>query len=103
MPTYEYRCPKCGHEYEKLQKITDNSRAKCPTCGTRGERVISAGAGFIFKGSGFYITDYKKKSVEEKAEKPETAAKPDKADKTGKTDKPANNSKSKSPKAGADS
>lgn len=60
MPTYAYRCKSCGHEYEKLQKITDASRAKCPQCGKRGERVISGGAGIVFKGSGFYETDYKR-------------------------------------------
>jgi putative FmdB family regulatory protein len=60
MPTYAYRCPSCGHEYERLQKITDKTLAKCPKCGTRGERQISGGAGLVFKGSGFYITDYKR-------------------------------------------
>jgi putative FmdB family regulatory protein len=60
MPTYRYRCPKCGHEYDKFQKITDESRVPCPECGARGERVITGGAGLVFKGSGFYITDYKR-------------------------------------------
>jgi len=60
MPTYGYRCPTCGHEYEKLQKISDATRIKCPRCGKRGERLISGGAGIIFKGSGFYETDYKR-------------------------------------------
>ncbi len=60
MPTYGYRCPTCGHEYEKLQNISDATRIKCPRCGKRGERLISGGAGIIFKGSGFYETDYKR-------------------------------------------
>lgn len=60
MPTYSYRCPKCGHEYERLQRITDNTRARCPRCRTRGERRITGGGGLVFKGSGFYITDYKR-------------------------------------------
>ena len=59
MPTYEYRCPK-GHEFEVVQRITDRSRAKCPRCGLVAERQMSGGGGLIFKGSGFYITDYGK-------------------------------------------
>ncbi len=59
MPTYEYRCPE-GHAFERFQKITDSSRVKCPECGRVARRVISGGAGLIFKGSGFYITDYGK-------------------------------------------
>ena len=60
MPTYGYRCPACGHEYDKLQKISDLTRAECPECGTPGERIISGGVGVVFKGSGFYETDYKR-------------------------------------------
>ncbi len=60
MPTYSYRCPQCGFGYDKFQKISDTTLAKCPECGTRGERVITGGAGLLFKGSGFYITDYKR-------------------------------------------
>lgn len=67
MPTYTYKCPSCGHEYEKIQKMTDNSRAKCPQCQARGVRVITGGGGLIFKGSGFYITDYKRAPEKEKA------------------------------------
>jgi putative FmdB family regulatory protein len=59
MPTYEYQCPK-GHTFELFQRISDKPVAKCPTCGARAKRVISGGAGLIFKGSGFYITDYGK-------------------------------------------
>lgn len=86
MPTYSYRCPGCGHDYTKFQKITDKSRAKCPECGTRGERIITGGGGLIFKGSGFYITDYKR-AGDKQADKPEAGdgkksdAKPDSAKK----------------------
>jgi putative FmdB family regulatory protein len=59
MPTYEYRCPE-GHVFEKLQKMSDKSQAKCPVCGKPATRKISGGAGLVFKGSGFYITDYGK-------------------------------------------
>ena len=66
MPTYEYRCP-LGHEFERFQKMTDPPRAKCPVCGRNAVRQISGGAGLIFKGSGFYITDYRSKDYKEKA------------------------------------
>ena len=59
MPTYEYQCPE-GHRFEKFQKMTDKPRAKCPVCGKSATRKISGGAGLVFKGSGFYITDYGK-------------------------------------------
>ena len=59
MPTYEYECPE-GHTFEKFQKITDKPRAKCPECGKPATRKISGGAGLVFRGSGFYITDYGK-------------------------------------------
>jgi len=60
MPTYEYRCPK-GHGFEKFfQTMNDQRRVRCPTCGKSAERIISGGAGLVFKGSGFYITDYKR-------------------------------------------
>ena len=59
MPTYEYACP-AGHEFEKFQRITEKPRARCPTCGRAATRKISGGAGLVFKGTGFYITDYGK-------------------------------------------
>ena len=71
MPTYEYRCPD-GHQFEKFQKITEKPRAKCPVCGKPGTRIISGGAGLVFRGSGFYITDYGKdgKGPRKSEEKP---------------------------------
>jgi putative FmdB family regulatory protein len=59
MPTYEYLCPD-GHVFDKFQKMTEKPRAKCPACGKPAARKISGGAGLVFKGSGFYITDYGK-------------------------------------------
>jgi putative FmdB family regulatory protein len=59
MPTYEYQCPE-GHLFETLQKMSDKSQARCPICGKPATRKISGGAGLVFKGSGFYITDYGK-------------------------------------------
>lgn len=79
MPTYAYTCPN-GHEFEVFErKITDKTRAKCPTCGKMATRQISGGAGLVFKGSGFYVTDYKggkKDSAKEGGEK-KPESKPD--------------------------
>lgn len=65
MPTYEYACPKCGYTFEQFQSMKDEPLKKCPKCKKTGiKRLIGGGAGLIFKGSGFYITDYKKKGGE---------------------------------------
>lgn len=68
MPTYEYRCPSCGNEFEKFQRMSDEAVAACTACGESAERRISAGAGLLFKGSGFYITDYRSDSYKKAAE-----------------------------------
>jgi putative FmdB family regulatory protein len=75
MPTYDYRCDACRHEFDAFQSITDAALRKCPKCGkSKLRRLIGAGAGIIFKGSGFYETDYKRSRTPEKggeaAEKP---------------------------------
>jgi len=61
MPLYEYECKKCGHRFEKIQKFSDKMVKKCPECGGQVEQMISAPA-VQFKGSGWYVTDYAKKS-----------------------------------------
>ena len=61
MPLYEYKCKKCGHQFEKIQKFSDKMVKKCPDCGGLVEQMISAPA-VQFKGSGWYVTDYAKKS-----------------------------------------
>ncbi len=64
MPTYEYACSKCGHHFEQFQSMRDLSLTKCPKCKKPAlKRLIGGGAGLIFKGSGFYITDYKNKGM----------------------------------------
>jgi len=69
MPTYAYRCRKCEHAFEEFHGIRDSKPRKCPRCGARADRVPAGGAGLLFKGSGFYITDYRSKSYREKAKK----------------------------------
>ncbi len=66
MPTYDYECRK-GHRFELFQKMTDEPVAKCPDCGAEASRQISGGAGFLFKGEGFYITDYRSDDYRKKA------------------------------------
>ncbi len=67
MPIYEYRCPSCGAEFERFQKISDDSRPSCEVCGAEHvDRLISASA-FHLKGSGWYVTDYKGKNAGNKA------------------------------------
>jgi len=62
MPTYDYACSRCGHTFEQFQSITSAPLKKCPKCGKSAlKRLVGGGAGLIFKGSGFYLTDYKKK------------------------------------------
>ena len=64
MPTYEYQCKMCGHQVEEFQSILEEQLKHCPKCGTDNlVRVIGTGAGLIFKGTGFYLTDYKKSHV----------------------------------------
>jgi putative FmdB family regulatory protein len=101
MPTYEYQCPD-GHVFEKFQKMTDKPRAKCPVCGKPATRKISGGAGLVFKGSGFYITDYGKDGKGPRkadADKPAAESKPDAAAKAEKSEaKPAPKTEAKSAK-----
>jgi putative FmdB family regulatory protein len=63
MPTYQYQCEACGHELDEFQSMTESPLIRCPSCNTESlVRVLGTGAGLIFKGTGFYLTDYKKES-----------------------------------------
>ena len=69
MPTYEYACKACGHQFEEFQSMSAKPLRKCPECGKQQlERLIGAGAGLIFKGGGFYETDYRSDSYKKSAD-----------------------------------
>ena len=68
MPTYEYRCSECSHEFEFIQKMVDDPLTECPECGGKVKRLIGSGAGIIFKGQGFYETDYRSEKYKKQAE-----------------------------------
>ena len=69
MPTYEYECQKCHHHFEVFQSIKDKPKSVCPKCKGKVKRLLGTGAGIIFKGSGFYVTDYRKPGYAEAAKK----------------------------------
>lgn len=92
MPTYEYVCDACEHEFEEFQSMSAKHLKKCPACGkNKLRRLIGTGAGIIFKGSGFYETDYRgdgyKKDQKADSEKKTEKKSDSKSDKTSKTDK----------------
>ena len=68
MPTYDYECESCDHQFEVFQSIKDKPRKRCPKCGKGVKRLIGAGSAVIFKGSGFYQTDYRSSDYKKKAE-----------------------------------
>jgi putative FmdB family regulatory protein len=81
MPTYQYQCKKCGHELEEFQSIKEEPLTLCPQCKTNSlARVMGTGGGVIFKGSGFYLTDYKNAKSPSTSTKKETKSTPDKKD-----------------------
>ena len=118
MPTYGYECTACGHNFDVVSKMSAKpTPRKCPVCGGRANRQISGGAGFLFKGEGFYVTDYRSEEYrsrekaekkggdgEGKPERPAEAAKPDSAaaEKTGEksAEKPVKKKKGKGKKDG---
>ena len=92
MPTYEYECTSCGHKFECFQSIMDKPKKRCPKCRRKVKRLISGGGGFLFRGNGFYTTDYRSKDYKEKAKAEKESSTPaaSKKDKTpaGKPDAP---------------
>ena len=87
MPMYEYACRQCGNRFEKKQSFADAPIEICPSCGGQVKRVIHA-AGIVFKGSGFYTTDYRSEGYKEAAKKESDAgSKSEKSDKSDKSDK----------------
>ena len=83
MPTYEYKCSDCGHEFEIIQSMKDEPLKKCPNCGkNKLRKIISGGVGVIFKGSGFYQTDYVDKKSKLAAKKSESTSVSDAVTKT---------------------
>lgn len=95
MPTYEYKCPQCGSEFEAVRKMTAKPGARCPECGGKAERQLSASS-LVFKGSGFYITDYKRAG--EKKETAEGAGKSAGEKPAGEKPAAESSAKPKSPK-----
>jgi putative FmdB family regulatory protein len=107
MPTYEYVCAKCGHEFEKIQSMADAALTVCPKelCGLKKwgkgkvKRAISAGAGLIFKGSGFYITDYRSENYKAGAKQDAAPASSGDSAKSSGESKPAASSGESKPAA----
>ena len=98
MPTYEYRCPQ-GHGFEKFfPQMTNRRRLRCPTCGQLAERLISGGGGLVFKGSGFYITDYKRAGSKPPESEPKSEPKPESKAEAKPESKPGSESASTSHK-----
>ncbi|MBM3859678.1 MAG: zinc ribbon domain-containing protein [Verrucomicrobia bacterium] len=76
MPTYEYECLKCHHRFDVFQRITEPPKKSCPQCRGRVRRLMGTGAGLLFKGSGFYITDYRKPGYKQAVKSETTTPKP---------------------------
>jgi len=99
MPTYEYRCEKCGYMFEAFQTMSEPPVEKCPLCTGKVKRIISGGAGLIFKGSGFYITDhrsreYKAAAKKERAETSKVSSTDSSSADTSKSSSPSGSSSS---------
>ena len=87
MPTYEYQCQKCRRRHEAFQSITAKPLTTCPRCKGKLKRLIGSGSGFLFKGSGFYITDYRSKGYQDAKKRDEQSKPSSSSDKKGPSDK----------------
>jgi putative FmdB family regulatory protein len=95
MPTYEYRCKSCGHEFEEFQTMSSDPLLMCPKCAKPMlKRLMSSGVGLIFKGSGFYLTDYKKSNTSSSSST-KSESKPDAESKAKPDSKKGSKSESK--------
>lgn len=106
MPTYDYICDACEHAWELFQKITDDPVKKCPECGKKkAVRQFGTGAAIMFKGSGFYETDYRSDSYKKSAEadKPKASDSKDSGSKDSKSDSSSNSAASKTSSSTSDS
>lgn len=101
MPTYDYRCDACEHSWEQFQSITAEPEKKCPACGKKkARRIIGPGGGFIFKGSGFYLTDYRSESYKEGAK---ADSKPAASNESSKSDSKSESKSEPTPAAKSES
>ena len=101
MPTYDYICENCGHEFERFQSITARPLSRCPECGRNElKRLIGAGAGVIFKGTGFYETDYRSEDYKKSKEKEKSTADKSAAESKTKKDKSKDKKSSAQTKSG---
>ncbi|MFP4145777.1 MAG: FmdB family zinc ribbon protein [Phycisphaeraceae bacterium] len=104
MPTYDYRCDACGHEFEAFQSMSARPKKKCPECGKmKLNRLIGTGAGIIFKGSGFYETDYRSDSYRKAARADRDSGKTDSAGSSNGESKTSSAGKSESKPAASSS
>ena len=109
MPTYDYECNRCGHRFERFQSMSDPHVKTCPECKGKVRRLIGSGAGIIFKGQGFYITENRSKDYKDRAGKDKapaeapadsgSATKPEAPGKAEKSEKPAGPAEKKKPKS----
>ena len=102
MPTYDYKCSDCGHEFEVFQSIKDNPVKVCPVCNAGVQRIIHGGTGMKFKGAGFYINDYKNNSSDNGKKESSTPSDSPKSDRTDSSKNGKDGSSKHDPKPSKD-